>query len=106
MNHSQIVGVILEEQAQLTLDDISAACCVQTQFIIELVEEGVLTPVGNEPHQWHFTGIHIRRAKTALNLQRDLGINLAGIALALELLDEIKTLRTQLNNYYHDDVDE
>jgi hypothetical protein len=29
-------------------------------------------------------------------LQRDLGVNIEGIALVLELLDEIKALREQL----------
>jgi chaperone modulatory protein CbpM len=32
----------------------------------------------------------------ALGLQRDLGINLAGAALALQLLDEVEALRARL----------
>ena len=99
------VGIILEEQTQLTLDDLCAACCVQSETIIELVQEGVLTPNGDKPTQWYFTGIHIRRVKTALNLQHDLGVNLAGVALALQLLDEIKTLRAQLNKHQSRDVE-
>ena len=98
-------GIILEEQTQITLDDLCAACCVQSETIIELVQEGVLTPAGGEPPQWHFTGIHIRRTKTALNLQRDLGVNLAGVALALQLLDEIKMLRTQLIKHQSSDIE-
>jgi chaperone modulatory protein CbpM len=98
------VGIILEEQTQITLNDLCAACCVQTEMIIELVEEGVLIPSGGEPPQWYFSGMHIRRAKTALNLQRDLGVNIAGVALALQLLDEIKTLRAQLNKYQSSDA--
>jgi chaperone modulatory protein CbpM len=31
-----------------------------------------------------------------MRLQRDLGINLAGIAVALDLLDEVETLRARL----------
>jgi chaperone modulatory protein CbpM len=31
-----------------------------------------------------------------VHLQRDLGLNLAGAALALELLDQIENLRAQL----------
>jgi len=34
----------------------------------------------------------LRRVKTAIHLQRDLGVNLAGAALALELLDRITEL--------------
>ena len=36
------------------------------------------------------------RARTALRLQRDLEINLPGVALALELLEELDRLRREL----------
>jgi chaperone modulatory protein CbpM len=51
----------------------------------------------HEPHCWRFTGTQMRRARMALRLQSDLGINLAGVALALQLLDEIETLQMRLN---------
>lgn len=89
-------GDILEEQTGLTLAEISRACAAQAELIIELVEEGVLAPVGSTPEHWRFTGVHMRRAGVALRLQRDLGVNLAGVALALQLLDEVETLRAQL----------
>lgn len=92
----QLVGIILDEQAQLTLAELTRACAVHAELIIELVEEGVLAPVGREPHRWRFTGAHMRRARMALRLQRDLGVNLAGAALALQLLDELEALRTRL----------
>jgi chaperone modulatory protein CbpM len=38
----------------------------------------------------------MRRARVASRLQGDLGINLAGVALALQLLDEIEELRERL----------
>jgi chaperone modulatory protein CbpM len=92
----QLSATILEEQAELTLIEVSHACAVQVECIVELVDEGVLAPVGREPDCWRFSGIHMRRATVALRLQRDLGVNLAGAALALELLDEVEALRTQL----------
>jgi chaperone modulatory protein CbpM len=92
----QPVGIILDEQAQLTLAELTRACAVHAELIIELVEEGVLAPVGREPHRWRFTGAHMRRARMALRLQRDLGVNLAGAALALQLLDEVEALRARL----------
>ena len=63
---------------------------------MELVEEGVLTPEGEAPGQWRFTGLHLHRARVAARLQRDLGVNLAGAALALELLEEMEVLRARL----------
>ena len=92
----QRVGIILDEKAQLTLAELTRACAVHAELIIALVEEGVLAPVGREPHRWRFTGAHMRRARMALRLQRDLGVNLAGAALALQLLDEVEALRARL----------
>lgn len=88
--------IILEEQTELTLADVCRACAVRAEFIVELVDEGVLAPQGREPHRWRFSGMHLRRATVALRLQRDLGINLAGAALALQLLDEVEALRARL----------
>jgi chaperone modulatory protein CbpM len=92
----QLSAVILEEQTELTLAEVSRACSVRAEFIVELVDEGVLAPLGREPHRWRFSGMHLRRATVAIRLQRDLGINLAGAALALQLLDEVESLRARL----------
>ena len=92
----QLSGIILEEQTELTLAEVCRACAVQTESIIELVEEGVLTPAGDAPQRWRFTYTHMRHARVALHLQRDLGVNLAGAALALELLEEVEALRARL----------
>ena len=91
-----ITGLILEEQTGLSLDDLCRACAAQADRIIELVNEGVLAPVGNAPDDWRFTGVQLQRARVALRLESDLGVNLAGAALALELLDELDSLRTRL----------
>ena len=96
-DETHVTGIILEEQVELTLAEISRGCAVHAELIIELVDEGVLVPVGRNPIDWRFTGAHLRRAAIALRLQRDLGLNLAGVALALELLDELNTLRARLN---------
>jgi chaperone modulatory protein CbpM len=92
----QFAICILEEQTQLTLADLCGACAVQAERIIELVDAGVLEPQGREPAHWTFTGDSLHRARKVLRLQRDLDIDLAGAALALELLDEIASLRTRL----------
>ena len=92
----QLSGIVFEELSELTLVDLSHACAVRADCIVELVEEGVIVPTGREPHRWRFSGVHLRRAVVALRLQRDLGLNLAGAALALQLLDEVEALRARL----------
>lgn len=91
-----ITGYILEDQTGLTLQDICRACAAQVEAITALVDEGVLVPEGGSQAQWQFTGVHLHRARTAVRLQNDLGVNLAGAALALELMDELDRLRAQL----------
>jgi len=89
-------AIILEDQTDLTISEVCLACAVQVETIVELVDEGVLSPIGREPHRWRFTGTHLRRATVAIRLQRDLGVNLAGAALALQLLDELEALQARL----------
>jgi chaperone modulatory protein CbpM len=93
-NLSQYSICILEEQNQLTMDELCHACAVRAEQIIQLVDLGVLEPLGREP--WQFGGASLHRARIALRLHHDLDIDLAGAALALELLDEIDALRARL----------
>jgi len=89
-------GVILEEEIEFTLSDLSQACCVHSEWIITLIDEGILDPSGRNAADCRFSGDHLKRIRTVQRLQNDLGVNLAGSALALELLDEIDTLRARL----------
>jgi chaperone modulatory protein CbpM len=88
--------LILEEQHDLTLDVLCRACSADAEQLVALVDEGVLAPSGAEPGGWRFTGVQLRRARVAVRLQRDLGVNTAGAALALQLMDEMDALRAQL----------
>lgn len=101
MNDEILDGLLLDEQTELSLDDLCKACSVSEEWIIELVEEGALEPVnievtGYQQTQWQFTNRCIQRTHTAMRLQRDLNINLAGVALALDLLEKIDSLETRL----------
>ena len=92
----ELTGCILEEEEWLTLAQVCRACGVHAEWVVELVEEGVLEPSGPTMAQWRFAGASLRRVHVALRLQRDLGVNTSGVALALELMDEIRTLRARL----------
>jgi len=91
-----VTGVVVEEEVHLTLVELCQTCQVPEQEIRAWVIEGVLEPEGGAPDEWRFAGASLRRALTALRLSRDLEVNLAGIALALDLLDEITALRSRL----------
>lgn len=88
--------LILEEQQDLTLDDVCRVCRTEVTQLLALVDEGIIAPVGAEPAGWRFTGVQLRRVRVAVRLQRDLGVNPAGAALALQLIDELDELRARL----------
>jgi chaperone modulatory protein CbpM len=96
VNKGTLSGDIFEEYAVLSVDDLSRLCAVDRNAIVELVEEGVLTVIEVDATEWRFPGAALRRARTAMRLQRDLEVNLPGVALALELMEQLDRLRREL----------
>ena len=90
--------VILDDAEEITLADLSRACRVHAEWVIELIEEGVIEPRGPGRPQWRFAATTVVRVEKARRLQNDLGVNLAGVALALQLLDRIDTLESRLRS--------
>lgn len=87
----------MEEEVELTLAELCQACRMPAEQVFDLVDEGVVEPVGRDPSSWRFRGISVRRVRCVQRLERDLGVNVAGAALALELLEELERLRTRLH---------
>lgn len=89
-------GEIFEEEIELSLAELCRACQLPAERVVELVDEGVIEPVGRDPARWRFRGISVRRVRCVQRLERDLGVNVAGAALAIELLEELERLRARL----------
>lgn len=104
-----LVCEMLSESHRLSLGQICRACAVDAEWIEALVDHGVITPEHENPTQapaanirpgtlrWQFTATHLARARRAARLHRDLAVNMAGLALALDLMDEIAELRERLD---------
>lgn len=86
----------LHEAYRVSLPDLCGRCQLHAEYVIELVEEGVLDAEGRDPAQWRFDAVALRRVQRARRLRRDLGLNTAGVALVLDLLDEVEVLRRRL----------
>ncbi len=89
-------GMILDETTTFSLDELRGVCRAETATIVALVEEGITEPLASAESEWRFTASQLPRAQAAMRLQQELELNLAGVALALELLEEIETLRARL----------
>jgi chaperone modulatory protein CbpM len=96
MSLSVTHSVVVEEEVQFTLVELSRACRADVEQLVALVIEGALTPSGDDPPRWRFGGATLRRARVALRLAHDLELSAASTALVLDLLDEIEALRSRL----------
>jgi len=66
-----------------------------SEWLIEIVELGIIEPSGPTPQDWLFDAAALAIAKRAARLRRDLDIEWAGIALALDLLAQVEHLQTE-----------
>ena len=89
-------GELLEEEPEMSLVQLCSACELSEEQVIKLVDEGIIDPVGDKPAAWRFHATSLRRVRITCNLQRELGLNAPGAALALELLEELEQLRARL----------
>jgi len=89
-------AVILDDQSEVTLEELCEACRVEQAVMIELVEEGIVEPMNEKGQPWRCSATTLPRVARALRLQKNLELNLAGVAVAPELIGEIETLRNRL----------
>jgi chaperone modulatory protein CbpM len=95
-NGDTLTGKLLEEDSDVTLAQLCEACAVHAEAIEAMMEEGIVAPIGGGVSKWRFTRSSVVRVRTVLRMQRDLNVNLAGAALALDLLERIEALQARL----------
>lgn len=91
-------GKVLEEESDVTLAELCEACAVHAGAVEAMVEEGIVAPTGGGQTRWRFSRSSVVRVRTVLRIQRDLHVNLAGAALAIELLERIEKLSARLRS--------
>lgn len=99
MSHTTVAylrGQVVEDEVHLSIGELCQACGAAEELVTAWVFEGVLEPAGEQPRDWRFSGKSLRRARLALRISRDLEINASGVALALDLLEEIAALESAL----------
>jgi chaperone modulatory protein CbpM len=89
---------LCEEWFLLSLTEVTTSFGVSKETIIEIIDEGIISVQKDEKQQLQFDNVAVGRIRTVLQLNRDLGVNLAGAALALELLKKIEYLESLLND--------
>jgi chaperone modulatory protein CbpM len=87
-----LTGELLQDYC-LTLQQLCHSAAVEPEFVLELVEYEVLEPQGQRTVNWRFQAVDLARLRRAQRLIRDFELNLSGLALVMQLLDEVSELR-------------
>ncbi len=80
---------------QMSIHEFCQCAELPQESLLEIVEHGIVEPSGPSPEQWLFDAAALATARRALRLQRELQVEWAGVALALQLLDELEQLRAE-----------
>jgi chaperone modulatory protein CbpM len=97
-DHVLTVEVLDQSGSTFTLREICERGECHAEFVIKLVNFGIIAPLEDLPEtvHWQFDIAALSRLRKAQRLQRDLKMNLPGLAMSLELLDEVETMRRKV----------
>ncbi len=83
------------ESDEVTLDYLSARAGVHPAVVERFVECGLLKPIAASGTLFLFDSSKIRRLRSIQRLRNDLGINLQGIAVVLDLIERLQVLERE-----------
>ncbi|QIL88820.1 MerR family transcriptional regulator [Microbulbifer sp. SH-1] len=92
---NELTAVLLDENSRVTLRELCQACALTAEQVTALMDEGVVE-AQQVSGTLYFSGVCVRKVHRMVRLEQDLGVNHAGAALALELLEEIEQLRARI----------
>jgi chaperone modulatory protein CbpM len=91
--------VIVGERMTLTLTEFEERYHVDEDFLDEMLEHGLIDATPDpktDPEKIVLDSGALHRVESALRLRRDLEVNMPGIALVLDLLEELQHARGEL----------
>jgi chaperone modulatory protein CbpM len=87
---------VLGEGDWIAAREICQLCRLDLEAVLELAQLGVVSSREQVPGEWQIPATALPRLRVAGRLMQDLGINVSGAALALELLEAQRELEKRL----------
>lgn len=87
---------LLGETDWIHIEELCSLCDLDLDVMVELVELGVVSARGIAPDQWQLPATALPRLRRVGRLIHDLGVNVSGAVLVLQLLDERRELERQV----------
>ena len=90
-------AIWLDDSQYVTIDELIVASGLTEVDVIELIDAGVLAPTNPEDATWTFSAKWIVTMRKAMRLREDFELDIHALALALQLLDQIRMLESELS---------
>ena len=89
---------LLGEGDWIAASEICQLCRMDLDAVLELAALGVMSSRERVPGEWQVPATALPRLRVVGRLMRDLGVNVSGAALAVELLEAQRELETRLRH--------
>lgn len=83
---------LLGDSDWIAVTEMCRLCSIDPGAVRELAELGLVSPRENAGGEWQFPATALPRLRIVGRLMRDLGVNVSGAALAVELLETQRAL--------------
>jgi chaperone modulatory protein CbpM len=98
MNTAPDEAVRIDDDAVLSYRDLVLESGVSEQVVQEMVNYGVLTPLGADATTWTFTMRSLVVVRKAQRLQRDFELDTHAVTVVLRYLERIEALEAQVRS--------
>lgn len=91
---------VLHREQSVSLRELCRLGRLSPAFAAELIDEGIIEPSNPEddPLRWRFPMAAAERARIAVQLAQDLGVNTPGAALAVDLLERLRAMEARMRS--------
>lgn len=100
IKNGYIEAEILDENCIFDLNGFAQACGQSTEWVLQLLEYEIL-PAREDIRIHQFFADELLRARRAYRLQRDFEASLPAVAMMLDLIDEVQSLRKKIKHFPH-----
>ena len=89
---------VLGEADWIAASEICQLCRLDLDAVLELAALGVMSSRERAPGEWQVPATALPRLRVVGRLMRDLGVNVSGAALAVQLLEAQRELEVRLRH--------
>ena len=91
-----ITAILIDDDASLTFVEVCQRYSLSESMLRQMIEHGLFPEACIRVKATRFDAPKLARVHSASRLRHDLGVNVPGVVLALELLDELQELRQEV----------